>query len=218
MDQKLPGIQIARAVAALSICYFHSWTILDRFPKGTSHPIAWLAERGWLGVDLFFAISGFVICLIATRSGFNVRPFLIRRAFRIYPLWLLMLTLFALMAWLWRGALPTETIGYFLYSATLLPTENFPLYDIGWSLQHEIMFYLVVALVTPLFGVSGIILALCASVAVNHLLNLPWYFANLAFYHAEFLAGIIAFLVLPYVRRLGALLPLTIGAISLIIF
>jgi len=32
MDQKLPGIQIARAIAALSVVYFHSWTTLDRFP------------------------------------------------------------------------------------------------------------------------------------------------------------------------------------------
>ena len=161
--ERYEGIQIARALAALGVCYFHSWGALDRFPKGTAHPIPWLAEYGWLGVDLFFAVSGFVICMVVSRSDFDPRSFLIRRVFRLYPLWLLMLTLFAVMAWQWRGLLPTETAGNFVYSATLLPTENFPFYDIGWSLQHEMMFYLLVVVVVPFFGVMGLIAALCAS-------------------------------------------------------
>jgi exopolysaccharide production protein ExoZ len=216
--ERYEGIQIARALAALGVCYFHSWGALDRFPKGTAHPIPWLAEYGWLGVDLFFAVSGFVICMVVRRSDFDPRSFLIRRVFRLYPLWLLMLTLFAVMAWQWRGLLPTETAGNFIYSATLLPTENFPFYDIGWSLQHETMFYLLVVVVVPFFGVMGLIAALCASIAANHLFSLPWYVSHLAFYHAEFLAGILAYLAMPYMRRFGALAPLAVGAIGLYYF
>lgn len=70
---KLPGLQVARAVAALSIAYFHSWVALVRFPKDTVFPLPILTSYGGLAVDLFFAISGFVICLVLSRPSFSVQ-------------------------------------------------------------------------------------------------------------------------------------------------
>lgn len=214
-QDRFEGIQAARAVAALSVVYFHSWTVLDRFPKDTAHPIACLASYGWIGVDLFFAISGFVIALVVSRPDFNAREFLIRRAFRLYPLWLLLLTLWALLAWAWRGARPIETLGYFFYSVTLLPTREFPFYDIGWSLQHEMIFYAMAAAIIPLFGIAGLTIVLALSVVANHVLPLPWYLSNLTAYHGEFLAGLLAFQLLPRLRWLGALLPIGAGLFGL---
>src|SRR6266511_5718154 len=104
------GIQIARALAALSIVYYHSWVSITRFPKDAAYPIPFASTYGWLGVNFFFAISGFVICLVASRGTFSVRSFLIKRIFRLYPLWLVMLTTFALTALLWRGLQPQETL------------------------------------------------------------------------------------------------------------
>lgn len=213
--QKMPGIQIARAVAALSVCYFHSWTVLDRFPQNSGYPIPGLSKYGWLGVDLFFGISGFVICLVVTRPNFSVREFLIRRVFRIYPLWLVTLGLWAAMAWAWRGLLPSETLGSFIYAATLLPTHGFPFYDIGWSLQHEIAFYLIAALTVARFGVNGLIAVLCISIALNHIFSLPWYLSQLSSYHAEFLAGMIAFLLSPRLRWAGSIVPCLVGTMLL---
>ena len=80
------------------------------------------------------------------------------------------------------------------------------------------MFYLLVVVFVPFFGVMGLIAALCASIAANHLFSLPWYVSHLAFYHAEFLAGILAYLAMPYMRRFGALVPLAVGAIGLYYF
>src|SRR5215472_6832596 len=211
IEHKFEGVQIARAIAALSVCYFHSWAVLGRFPEGTAHPFAPLAQHGWIGVDLFFAISGFVIGLVVSRSNFSVRPFLIRRVFRLYPLWLLMLSLYPLMAWRWPGLLPTQTIGSFFYSATLLPTENFPFYDIGWSLQHEMMFYVLAAVIVPIAGIGGLVVTLCITSVANHLVFLPWYISHFAFYHSEFLAGVLAFLALPYFKRVGWVAPIAVG-------
>ena len=120
---RLPGLQVARAIAALSIAYFHSWVALVRFPKDTAFPIPILTSHGGFAVDLFFAISGFVICLVVSRPGFSVQSFLVKRVFRLYPLWFATLTAFAVFALLWRAPKETETLGYFLYSTTLLPTE-----------------------------------------------------------------------------------------------
>jgi len=213
---KLPGLQIARAIAALSIVYFHSWTVLDRFPKGSAHPIPWLADYGWLGVDLFFAISGYVICLVISKPHFSPGSFFIRRVFRLYPLWLVTLTLFAVLAWAWRGLLPTETAGFFFYSATLLPTDGFPFYDIGWSLQHEMLFYLLCCIIVPWLGIWGLVVFLAASTVAFHTLNLPWYLAQPAQYHAEFLAGILAFRAAPRLSAIGSI-PLFVAGSALLI-
>ena len=212
---KLAGIQIARAIAALSIVYFHSWKPLERFPKDTAFQIPVLTGYGWLAVDLFFAVSGFVICLVASKPAFNAASFLTRRAFRLYPLWLATLTIFAVLALIWRGPTEQETIGNFLYSATLLPTEHFPFYDIGWSLQHEMVFYLVAAVIVPAFGLYGLVAFLAVSTLASHLIEMPWYFSSLAFYHAEFLAGVLAFVVRPKLVRFGFWFPFAIGFTAL---
>ncbi|HEY5128413.1 MAG TPA: acyltransferase, partial [Bradyrhizobium sp.] len=212
---RLPGLQVARAVAALSIAYFHSWVALVRFPKDTAFPLPILTGHGWLAVDLFFAISGFVICLVVSRPGFSVGSFLIKRVFRLYPLWLATLTIFAVLALLWRGPTETETLRYFLYSATLLPTEQFPFYNIGWSLQHEMFFYLIAAVIAPIFGLYGIAAFLAASTIAFHTIEMPWYFSSLAMYHPEFLAGVLAFMVRPKLAKLGFWLPFSIGFASL---
>jgi exopolysaccharide production protein ExoZ len=215
---RLPGLQVARAVAALSIAYFHSWVVLVRFPKDTAFQLPILTSYGWLAVDLFFAISGFVICLVVSRPGFSIGSFLIKRVFRLYPIWLATLTTFGALALLWRGPRETETLGYFLYSATLLPTEQFPFYDIGWSLQHEMVFYLIAVVIAPIFGLYGIAAFLAASTTAFHTIQMPWYFSSLAMYHPEFLAGVLAFMARPKLAKLGFWLPFSIGFASLCCF
>ena len=213
--EKLPGLQVARAVAALSIAYFHSWVALARFPAETAYPLPILTSYGWLAVDLFFAISGFVICLVTTKQTFSVPRFLKNRALRLYPLWLATLTIFALLAVIWRGPTESETVGYFLYSATLLPTKEYPFYNIGWSLQHEMLFYLLAAIVIPLMGLYGLAGLLAVSALAFHTLSLPWYLSSFAMYHSEFLAGVLAFILRHRFARFGAAAPLAIGFIAL---
>lgn len=168
---KLEGIQIGRAVAALSVLYFHSWTALVRFPTDSPSPFCPLARLGELGVDLFFGISGFVICLIAAKPGFRPVEFLTRRVFRIYPLWLLCLGVVAILFAVWRGWQNNETyhetLGYLLYSATLLPTRDLPFYNIGWTLQHEMAFYFLAAIIVPMLGLFGLLGFLILSFLVH---------------------------------------------------
>jgi exopolysaccharide production protein ExoZ len=216
--EKQSGIQIARAIAALSIVYYHSWVSITRFPKDTAFPIPFLSSYGWLGVDFFFAISGFVICLVASRGTFAVRPFLIKRVFRLYPLWLLMLTLFALTAWLWRGLQPEETFLFYLRSASLMLTNGFPFYSIGWSLQHEMVFYLAATIIIPLAGISGLAAVLFASYLAFQTFDMPWYVATLANHHGEFFAGTLAFMLRDRMRPLGFLLPVIVGVLMVSYF
>jgi exopolysaccharide production protein ExoZ len=210
-NAKLQGLQVARAVAAMTIVYFHSWVAITRFPKDTAYQIPGLTTYGHLAVDLFFAISGFVICLVVSRGTLNVRSFLIKRVFRLYPLWLVMLTVFAITAWRWRGLQPREDVELFLYSATLLPTQELPFYNVGWSLQHEMVFYLIAAVLVPFFGLIGLAVFLTASTLAFHLLSMPWYLSSIANHHAAFLAGVLAFLIRTPTAKLGFFVPAIVG-------
>ena len=138
--------------------------------------------------------------------------------FRFYPLWLATLTAFAVLALVWRAPTETETLGYFLYSATLLPTEQFPFYNIGWSLQHEMVFYLVAAAIVPLLGLYGLAAVLAASTVAFHTIEMPWYFSHFAMYHSEFLAGVLVFMARGQLARFGFWLPFAIGSASLYYF
>ena len=113
----------------------------------------------------------------------------------------------------WRGLQVdrNETLAYFLWSAALLPTEKFPFYDLGWTLQHEMAFYLSAAIVVPLLGVYGLIAFLITTALASHFFELPWYVSKLANYHPWFLAGVLAFVARPALARMGALIPLVIG-------
>ena len=81
----LPTLDGWRAVAILAVIQYH----------GDLYQAGWLSNRfvhenGFLGVDLFFAISGFLICSrlleeSRTRGYFSLGGFYIRRCFRILP-------------------------------------------------------------------------------------------------------------------------------------
>ncbi len=211
---KLPGLQIARLAAALGIAYFHSWHVTAPFPAGTAYPVPILMELGWIAVDFFFAISGFVICLVVTSDRFEPLSFIIRRAFRLYPLWLLTSLLYLYLCNRYLGRSPEQTYGFFAYSLTLLPTDGFPFYDLGWSLQHEMLFYVLAAVVTPLFGIAGLAFALTAGIIADHVFELPWYLHQYFFYYGNFLAGVAVFVIWRRGLRLGFWLPLIIGVVA----
>jgi peptidoglycan/LPS O-acetylase OafA/YrhL len=98
---------------------------------------------GHAGVDMFFVLSGFIILFVhAEDIGRPARlgHYLRRRISRIYPLyWAVLAFSVALGA---RTGLPDPwQLGL---DALLAPTAN-PMVEIAWTLQHEMLFYLVFA-------------------------------------------------------------------------
>jgi peptidoglycan/LPS O-acetylase OafA/YrhL len=110
----------------------------------------------WSGVDLFFVLSGFLIVgiLLDAKGGeFYFSTFYIRRAFRILPLYIVVLVLFIILRgiisndWLFLESLPLWS--YFTF------TQNFFMHQYGfgpnwlavtWSLAVEEQFYLILPL------------------------------------------------------------------------
>jgi peptidoglycan/LPS O-acetylase OafA/YrhL len=79
------------------------------------------------------------------------------------------------------------------------------------------LFYVLASIIVPFFGLRGLLLVLGLSAAAYHSIAMPWFPGNFAMYHAEFLAGCLAFLVLPR-WRYGPSVPLAIGCASLWFF
>ena len=145
----LPTLDGWRAIATLAVIFFH-----DRHysfgPVGTG----WLFEHGNNGVDLFFAISGLLICwrLLEEEKAFgeiSLRNFYIRRAFRILPPALMFLGAVGILSLMgvfqiglreWLGAL----FFFHNYSSLLghLGMDSIFL-DHFWSLAVEEHFYLI---------------------------------------------------------------------------
>jgi len=155
-----------RALAALIVVAYHCevWHSVGR--RDLSGPIpAWLHtifHNFWLGVDIFFVLSGFLIgrILLAQlqRRALSFSGFYLRRSFRIFPAYYIILTLsvllFARMPSLRRvyEATPWETIALRSW-ANYLYISNYT-YGIaipnalgwGWSLCIEEHFYLFLPL------------------------------------------------------------------------
>lgn len=150
-------IDLLRFVAALSVVLFH-YTFRGYASENYS-PIPFLelgrvTRYGYLGVELFFLISGYVVLLSA--QGKTVRQFLLSRVTRLYPAFWVACTLTFIVERIW-GPGPADAhmspalhagIGQYAYNLTMLHDflDVRPLDGSYWSLTVEIAFYVLVSL------------------------------------------------------------------------
>ncbi len=129
-----------RAIAALMVVFAHAaW-------KGAQYSDnAWeWFHVGSAGVDLFFIISGFIMCQTTFGKNVGFSAFMKARIMRIIPLYWA-LSLCALAIYL---VMPDKvnssggTVSIF-HSFTLLPTSSKYLIQTGWTLSYEFFFYFI---------------------------------------------------------------------------
>jgi len=175
LPKKIPQLDRLRGMAILSVVIVHSIH---------SGPFAAIARQGWVGVDLFFVLSGFLITGILwdTRDDNKYfSRFYGRRILRIWPAYLLLLAfVFCIIPFLKLVVgrrlleIPSENVASWQY---LLMIQNFLPQKLAsssfliatWSLAVEEQFYLVWPLVIRYaargFALPGLIICfLCAPV------------------------------------------------------
>lgn len=145
---RLLPLDALRGVAILLVIFHH---------VGLRFPGAWrgmagefLANIGWAGVDLFFAISGYLITSIlmrATATG-AIRAFFVKRFFRIVPLYLAAVALFVCSSILFgneREVLGRIWINLLFLTAWFIPffSDHGVPYIITWSVSVEEFAYLL---------------------------------------------------------------------------
>ena len=144
---RFPSIDGLRCLAVVPVVWHHA----------TPRPLAGLLGSGPLGVELFFAISGFLITTLLLRERraagvVAVGRFYTRRALRIFPAYYLVLGLTTIRALTWMEAGPVRD--HFLRSLPYWATYTanwFVDFDVGhpvvfafaWSLATEEQFYAV---------------------------------------------------------------------------
>lgn len=165
---RIPGLDALRGLAALLVLIFHL--------RGFVLPMAVLGH-GYLAVDLFFVISGFVLARAydAELMVGQGAAFMIKRLKRLYPMAVLGLLLGATI-WLATGTDPAATLLVLAMGLVFLPVTSsrdaFPLNGPQWSLMWELLANLVYAVVAPWLTTRRLVVLLAASGGVHAILAL----------------------------------------------
>lgn len=173
--KKILNIQALRGVAVISVVLFHL-AVIEKKYGGTKTFLPDFFNFGMFGVDLFFVISGFVMIAITRGRYQNTKQairFLYHRVSRIYPTYWVY-SLLVLVIFLLRPSLVNSSQGNqvdILASFLLLPSETLPLVMVGWTLIHEMYFYLVFFLILLTFAEKHVIKALLMWAAIVVLFN-----------------------------------------------
>lgn len=148
------NVNLLRAFAALSVLVYHVIELAhwETFP--VYGPLVWF-RIGWLGVDLFFVISGFVIALTASllyeqHGSEFYKIFFRRRLARIVPLYLLtgfIFVLFCQPTLLEHPKFLAKNIVYHvLFIHNIDPGTHGAIDGPNWSIGVEMQFYLLIML------------------------------------------------------------------------
>jgi peptidoglycan/LPS O-acetylase OafA/YrhL len=158
----LPALDGLRGIAILLVMAFHFTSTGATVARGDAsvgdRVLYGVAGAGWIGVDLFFVLSGFLITgilLDAKGSASFLRNFYARRVLRIFPLYYAFLALLLIIVPLAAGArfdAPfLDQVWYWLYlpnvRAAVSPSIHENLFHNAaghlWSLAIEEQFYLI---------------------------------------------------------------------------
>lgn len=150
-EQRVYEIDLLRFIAALVVMLYHytyrSWAWGDGTFSAIEFPVIgpWF-DMGYLGVDLFFLISGFVIAM--TMNNRTASQFAISRFVRLYPAYWFCLLLSAVVIALFGGSVFSVTPQQVLVNLTMLQ-EVFGVKHVEgvyWSLLVELKFYVLMLL------------------------------------------------------------------------
>jgi peptidoglycan/LPS O-acetylase OafA/YrhL len=137
-----PALDGVRGVAVLSVLVFHA--------------LPTIISGGFLGVDIFFALSGYLITGLLLseyekKGSIDVKQFFAKRWFRLMPALLAVLLVYGIALWLFSPTATLKNQGVDILAALFYATNwvrvstlNAPT-DLGhtWSLAVEAQFYLV---------------------------------------------------------------------------
>jgi peptidoglycan/LPS O-acetylase OafA/YrhL len=150
-------IDVLRGFAALSVVVLHSIAHFDWQSFPATGVLSWF-RLGWMGVDLFFVISGFVIALSAFAhiqklgaTGFR-KPFMMRRIARITPLYYLtglVFLVFVTPEVIHQSDFALNLISHLGFFHNTFWKFSGAINGVNWTIGVEMQFYLLIALTAP---------------------------------------------------------------------
>lgn len=148
MNSKLHTVQYLRAIAAIFVLISHALL----YPL--AEPVLFLGRLGWLGVIVFFVVSGFIMVMVTGVEQFDPIKFLRKRVLRVVPLYWAFTIVAAMLALVVPSLFKTTIFDalHLVLSLAFVPFYNpashglHPLYKLGWTLNYEMFFYFSFAL------------------------------------------------------------------------
>lgn len=219
-----------RAFACLAVVLYHgSQTIIAGEAHRSITAFASIGHHGWLGVPVFFVISGYCLAqVIESRARRQISPvtFWFDRLLRIFPVYwaaLLLTIALALLATPFNRLPPSTALPTSLHvwitnlSLTTSWQGLYPQLPVSWSLDYEIGFYALVgfALLRPFGSVGRRMAFFAALTAFSHLSLITAYFPLLTLW-PQFACGLAIHTALSQGhpashRLLAGLYPLLLG-------
>jgi len=156
-NKRIPQLDFLRAVAVLLVIGNHSAICPPETNLFLNKITTVWYRGGWTGVDLFFVLSGFLISGLLfneyrKRGDINIKRFLLRRSFKIYPaFWFLLTVTFVV------NTASGEAIyrGGFLSELLFIQNYHPGIWQHTWSLAVEEHFYIFLSLLFFVFLVVG---------------------------------------------------------------
>jgi peptidoglycan/LPS O-acetylase OafA/YrhL len=168
-----PELDGLRFYAFLGVFVCHSLPFEEAFYRRFHLPVPWLwgaiAKSGAAGVDLFFALSAFLITSILLREreetgGISLQRFYLRRVLRIWPLYFLLIALGVVLA----HTMANQSLPWYYVAGYLLFVGNWVHAVFGrpesicsplWTVSIEEQFYLLWPVLMKMLGRRGMIVA-----------------------------------------------------------
>lgn len=196
------SVQVMRGLAAVAVAIFHAHVILARPEYGEFNILPSIASKGWLGVNFFFVLSGFIIMFAHVNDVGNpkrIANYIWKRFSRVYPVYWIFLTFFLAAAYRGIGHPNFSWDGGNILTAyalvKLCDQFSLPL-QVAWTLFYEITFYAVFMLLLVHRTVGIVALAAWMfSVLVSSLVfgNVEWGLLNI--WNAYFVVGMLVYLL-----------------------
>jgi peptidoglycan/LPS O-acetylase OafA/YrhL len=208
---ELPALTALRGIAALTVVFYHA-SFLAHNHAGGAPPVLW--QRGYLAVDLFFLLSGFVLThvyggrLAGARHWRTVGGFLWARFCRLYPASLFTVAVYVVLYALGRLDSPAGFSFETQLTASLLLMQVPWLHNIwvngpSWSISAELYAYLLFPFVVPVMlrlkrpAAMALGIALLIGVTADHMIfsheQQDWGWGALLRALPEFAIGVLAY-------------------------
>ncbi|OGU60062.1 MAG: hypothetical protein A2X64_07655 [Ignavibacteria bacterium GWF2_33_9] len=183
MYNRLNRIDGLRAIAILGVIAIHCGLIKNN--PYNSIFVEHLIHHGKLGVQLFFLISGFILCYVADNSHFTKTTFFLKRFFRLAPIYYLILLICFLIGF-------NENLGneyrirplnldnlaiHLTFLHGLFPSYLRSIFSVCWSLTPEVIFYFIFPFLYKLDSKKLLVLFIISAILSKHSL----FISNLLF-------------------------------------
>lgn len=150
-DKRIHGLDVLRSAAIILVFLYHYEVFVSRQPT-----FGFIGTIGWVGVDLFFVLSGYLIghqifSLISQHRKFSFKNFYYRRLLRTLPPYLFVLGAYFLIPSFRENSLLPPLWKFITF------TQNFDLetgtaFSHAWSLCVEEQFYLILPVMALIIG------------------------------------------------------------------